>query len=629
METHTFAGDIIPTLRIFELVGDAKSYQAWLKEHHNLELTDPVLFNGYKFFLECALSKFFSDITTEEELPIPHGVLLACARSHAYYPLEKLPNSCERTIFLKEVLEYIKPISKAKSLSALEKSIRSFKTNVKNIFDEIFQKCYKLNPDNKIDLEGALKIPLIDNLFIHFTQAFNNGPAAYNGELLKDFWIPEDKLNSCFLGYKYTLQYMWYTVVGKKLFQESSLVNMHTADSWSEYKYLPAPEGLSEMELLIHGDRFKLEEQTSLDSYFHRIREEIVLPIEKEYNTSILSGGSLFIQHKKIPKSIFKKLLKPSKPDPYKSLETKDKIDIILYWYSAEVFEPGEMHNGVPAFMTNLAGTVALMQKDREREFEKIQVARFIHEVEQGKHRYSYSILIDTKAAADHYHSGWLIYYDCCGDYSGFAGREFRNAEGLIQKYVKTGKVNLQTLEVSKEDFTKYLANHIHKNEFLTEQVINERTKKLEELSKLQVAKTQNIFGDAKGIILELVTYYALSQYHGPNTKISWSLNKKNGEIDILVVTETVTKLIECKVNPNNCNLEKEYQKGKQKLTKVTDNKGKVEFAFASLPNPRAIKWLKENSIDYHYLFGNTDPSNIFKGIKISNLKRILDYSLK
>lgn len=579
------------------------------------------------FFLNVHFAVFFSGVSLEDSFDIKDDFLLNRAIGVATYPINNLPNTCERIIFLKNIYSQFKPVLHSKSIEEAESSIENFHKNVSQHFESFFEK-HMILSKKKMAIDEAIHILLIENLYIYFTQIKRNGPIAYDGALLNFFWIHDKKLNHCFNGYKYTLQYLWYKILGANFYENTSLKKLNLADSWKNYVYSKSDFNGSSIDLISSiTSEFDLEKQTSLDSYFYRIKEEIIKPIEKRKKMNITAVRYLFKYNKvRYSKKIFSDLLLNNEAiDPYDSLNFENKIDIALFWYPLEVFEPGQMHNGIPAFITALVGTVTLTDIYKEREFEKVFVCKFIHPYEDSKNDYSYGILIDAKASAGHYSSGWLLYYDCCGDYSGFSGSEHQKAEELIQKFIDSDKVELRELKIDKSLFRKYVASHISNNTQLTNEKIREIEEQLEYQSKQQKLKVDDVFGKAKAIILEQLTYYAFSKNLNTNC-IEWSTNKDDGETDIVIKGSNTVKIIECKVNPNNYDLSVEHQKVTNKLNKYSEPIKEYEFWFWEEPSPQNTKWLNENGIPYEFIRQTKNYPNILRGIDLNTIKYIMDY---
>lgn len=605
--------NIIASIRILQMLGNSEAFETWLKKHHNKTL-DPKIFQGYKFFLECAFSEFFDYLASEETLGIEEDFLFQRAAGETFF-IERLPNTCERVIFLKNIYLAYKPVAKSKNSSDLNDGMVYFQDHILAIFDTLIEKNCRLVPEPGLTLDRILQLILIENLYIHFSQINNNGPVAYHGSLMKQFWLDNNRLEIGLEGYKYTLQYVWLNVVGTKIFNSTSLKDIHTASSWRKYTYLEKKQDQQSEFDFLFGNSFDLSVQTSLDSYFYRIQEELIRPLEEEHQINILDmDRCIYFEKKEYSKNIFSDLL--SKDGlPEHELTIEENLDMFFYWYPIEVFQPGQMHNGIPAFITLLAGTVAL--RENEKEFEKVMVRKFIHTFGEGKNDYSYSILIDSQASAGHYYSGWLLYFDCCGDHSGFSGSEYKRAEEIIEKYKDV--IELKSLNIEKGTFRDYIAKYISSKEntiYEEEEVKGQ----LDDISKERLENT--LLGNARGLILELVAYYIHSQKLKVDS-IKWNTEKSQGEIDVIIECKDNVTIIECKVTPDNWNLNEEYQKAIEKLNKNKLPNKRFEFWFWREPGPANKKWLIENHINYTVLSNNCTNNEFLKGFDIGGLKHV------
>lgn len=617
---------IIPSLRIIEIAGNVKQYEQWLKDYHNRTI-DKQLLAGYKFFLECAFHEFYYGVSVENEFDIKDDFLFKCAMGKSSYPIDKLPNTCERTIFLKNIYKYFKPVLRAKSINGIENKLQLFYQEVGVLFENVFLEQFCISTEYGVNEDEAIRLILVENLYIYFTQINNNGPYAYMASLLRDFWISNEKKTYCFEGYKFILQYLWYNVLDKFPFEKAKLNTLHLADSWREYSYKKLPPDASIYDKMFNT-YFDLGKQNSLDSFFYQIKYNITDPFEEETGINITSVHKFFGRTKvNYSKNVFNKLLCTDELiDPYDKLDDDDKISIALYWYPLEVFEPGSMHNGITAFITSMAGTVSLSNSEGKREFEKVIVCKFIHPLTDKKNDYSYGVLLDSMAAAGHYYSGWLLYYDCCGDYSGFSGSEHKKAEKLIDKYVNNNQVELRELEVDKKVFRRYVAEHIYSSDELSNEKIIEVEERLLEQSKKQKIKVDDVIGKSKAVILELLMCYILSK-HGDVKSIKWSANKNEGEIDLLLEYSDKIKIIECKVNPNNYDLREENRKLVNKLKEYKLTNKEAEFWFWEKPSIKNVEWLQKNSVSYNYINQNEKIPDIINGVDLDIIKFIMKYN--
>lgn len=133
-------GDLIASIRILQMLGNYEAFEVWLKEQHN-KVLDAKLFQGYKFFVECAFSEFFDYLASEKILGIKDDLLFQRALGETFF-IERLPNTCERVVFLKNIYSAYKPIAKAKNSNDLKEGIIYFQVHVLSIFDTLIEKIF-------------------------------------------------------------------------------------------------------------------------------------------------------------------------------------------------------------------------------------------------------------------------------------------------------------------------------------------------------------------------------------------------------------------------------------------------------------------------------------------------------
>lgn len=156
----------------------------------------------------------------------------------------------------------------------------------------------------------------------------------------------------------------------------------------------------------------------------------------------------------------------------------------------------------------------------------KIRVLRFIHPHESNKLRqendYTYGVLINSYHHDNLYDKGWILFFNSCGDYSGFSGSEHKQAEDLIKHYSERDEIEIETVKIGLRELEK----------FLGERSIIYRDEK--ELG-VKVQKLEGRDKELKGILFELFCDYYISKTR-QNIEVIWSNAKdENNEVDILV----------------------------------------------------------------------------------------------
>jgi hypothetical protein len=290
------------------------------------------------------------------------------------------------------------------------------------------------------------------------------------------------------------------------------------------------------------------------------------------------------------------------------------------------------LHNGIAAFNTMLAGTVELYNP-KQSEFAKVVVARFTHPLKINKNKsgnnYSYGILIDTKSAANHYSSGWIIYQDACGDWSGFSGSEHKACEALIKKYKREGKITLRELTIPLEDFKEYTNKYIldHKQLSILEQ---------NKLIPIIIQKSRSYLFEL--FVYHLCNkYYKSKPYESKKYKIELNTDKNSaeGEKDVVVSNDDEIILIECKLTPQNYDMREMLQKLDTKLKVAKQLKKSAQFWFWSDLTVESNRILEEQtkSLGFDILapiaLSSPKGEPILKGVTLKQINEIMqDYKL-
>ena len=149
-----------------------------------------------------------------------------------------------------------------------------------------------------------------------------------------------------------------------------------------------------------------------------------MVPFEKSLGNASWTSPALTIA--KVDKSTLEGLLSKdgiSEPSYFSGKDRESKrrlLDYYFLWYPMEVLDAGhtEIFNGVPAFLSVVMGACRL--RDSFGGDSPIEVRVFKHPVRKFEKgfEYSYAVLIEVHGALSD-SSGWLVFNDCTGEYSG------------------------------------------------------------------------------------------------------------------------------------------------------------------------------------------------------------------
>ncbi len=570
-----------------------------------------------KNYLKNSLIRtFFHSIIYGSELPIDEDFIFSRARFTGI-ELSKIPNTCEKTIFLKNLNKYRRSIKNAKNWKELQESINKFQDDFISKFEKIFEDNIEVSPKIQIGKKEALKYATMFYIYIYLNDTSRFVPHGYFVGVLKD-GFEKNHRKKTFEGYKYALQFVWYQLLGEKRYNKTSLRYLHKSTDWSEEVEIFSGDGeikdFSEIEWdTSDEDKESPVERDDLDSYFSKVRDEIITPLGEKLEMNF--GFSKFFRIKReISKKAIENFLKYDKKI---QLNEKEKLDSKLLWYQIEFLDSSKSHifNGVPAFIQMLIGAA-----ETKRMFgidEKACVCKFIHpDKSVNGNDFSYGVLIEafgSTGISDY--SGWVLFYDCCGDYSGFSGSEHMMAEKIIDLYKKKGLIEIREMKIDKQKFKEYVADKI---------VSGKRREVLEELDKISNKRLEgNIANEAKGLVLELLSYYTLTNKDSYKN-VDWNIKKDGDELDITYEIDDEFILVECKTDPNTIDLNEHIEKLEKKVKNYVSSKSKRgEFWFWERPNQNRIKSLKNKKIKFIVFSELVEDNPAWKGKNKNKIKFI------
>lgn len=623
--------------KLFKMASNVKAFKLWLKETHNIDYSNDIL-KGHRFFLECAFTSIFHEFIGSESIALKQDRFLEMA-SGANTSIDKFPGKSDRALILKNLFRDYLELTTAESERSLIKSIEAINKKLVNSLINFYNENFVVQNREKISRKDLDKIILMDSLLIQFTQINNSGPYAHQGSLLHEYWISREKLAEAFEGYKYTMQFLYDTVLPKELYLSAELNNLHTADSWRTYVY---NEQESSGDALIDSlnQTFTVNIQTCFESYFYRVNDMLEKEIPSRFNIYHTGPERLLKAiKKKLPKAIISHLIDSNVNKFDVEMSLKEKLDHNLQWYPVDVSNVlgANEFNGVSAFNTLLIGTLAVTTDDF------VYVNKWKHPTDDPKRNdYSYAVLLNTSKTSQRSYAGWMLFFDCCNDFTGS-----RSDYLLIEKILKENKrkIKLTTTEITQEVFINYLKNYAPDKE----RIINNEILNLGAITK--VKENKELFSKyqlARGKLLELLCYHAVTNHHHYEsfTIKQWSRKLEGKEIDILLESKTQVRLIECKYDLGNFDLVKRIEDmddvvRKRILTKQNDPKGleivyhkidgALEFWFWLPPKEKDIEILKSKGIKYEVFGGGEQNKYYNNSIKYKDIKHIfeLNFDLK
>jgi len=591
---------------ILQKASDVDGFLNWLQHYHCISTTGKLL-AGYKFLLGSIFKGFLNEIYMKTALDLSADEALFRAQFKGV-PLSETPNTCEKTILLKRIWTHGKAISKAKSWPDVRETMRKMKMDL-DVFKQLIEKhCRTTVP---FDKEYVIQAIACDHIFTFLNDTSRDIPLAELTFPSIEHTATEKYLSDAFPGYVYGLQYLWYSVLGAEEFGQTSVKDLHLALDEEETKKHPRTKsqfeemlesaeklGFTELKKVDESDLDEEEKDfieaikrdrpprserwVALDRFYRPIQEEIVRPREAKLKVAL--GMSHLLVLEKYTKDLLKELLDSNRVTQPEYLTKKDKsskkklLSLALLWYDVNVLDTQSLlvFNGVPAFASALLGTVELAKAFYNSDPVKAIVFKHPAGME-NQFNYSFGVFIQshtTTGISDY--SGWLIFFDCATDHSGFGGSLLDFANTVIQIAQKRGPISLSVIVVEKELFEEYLREHSVSSVFDT--LIKETlagTKEIGSLTAIQI-EFDDFLAKAKGKLLEHVVYKWIkeSQKFGETACDVWI----NGEqIDCTSEIGNSLSFFECKLNTHQDTIDATINQINRKSRALSKNNQRIE----------------------------------------------------
>jgi hypothetical protein len=531
--------DIFATVFELQIILNVDGFRKWLAQHHQMK-DDFEVFEGYRFMLKTLIGTLIESINSNSSFNLKEDFVFHRAMRYADVKIDKLPITCEKAIFIKNLYEMAKPLWKSQTWDETERNGDIFSKSCLSIFDTIFEHYIEVSDEVQLDKRTVLYRLSCFYTMTHLTDTQRGTPNGYIASIFTTIEWPEDfddipeqdyfenlseedltYSKKVLFGYKYALQYIWFSLLEKEIY-EKTVSDMHQVKDWARPDFIEIDENghLTETK----------NKKDFLDGYYSIVNEHIVSPMMHDLKVHSIFLDLLKID-RMIPKETFSILLSRKPKNPI--ISEKEALNAKLFWYPAEVLEGKHVFNGVPAFIAILSGLVE--SRRMLKITQKVFVARFKHPEHPDGYNYSYGILIEAVSNFLSDYSGWLIFYDCATDYSGFGGYEQSVAETFFSFYKKQNIIEEIEVVIQKEIFLKYLEG----------KVITSHLKAVTKLEN-ELKNVGSKFAESKGLLLELLLHYILS--YGENERIEW--NYKNGDVQMDLFTKkgNMISFYECKV---------------------------------------------------------------------------------
>lgn len=491
--------DVIAITNALQLLTRPGIFRDWLATNTRIR-NDQQCFDGLKFVFNTLIKRLQHELTMNASLGLTDDFIFNRA-NFTGVAISKLPNSCEKTIVLKNIDKSAQRVLDSRDWPQLESSMHQFENEILTPFIQLKSLALTNKRFTLTDMYQAITYATMFEIYIFLNDTRRGAPHGYLRMKYDDGTTRY--LRKVFKGYKYVVQFLWFNLLGSD-FKNSALAQIHRALDWN-----------------------------SFDMYFDVIRAEVIEPLEHRIGT--LLGLVPLITIQQAAKSVLAPLILhiPSAP----TLSPQEKLEQFFLWYEVELIDASQdtLFNGIPAFVTALLGSIEM--KKRVKSSTNTEVIRLIHTEDSHRDYYSYAVLMEVGGLFSD-SSGWLLFFDCCYNTgSGRQGLEF--CERFISEFTKKGLINIREQRVSKKALLSLMKGYLIS-----------ATK--EEIFNMQnvTSRLQNIsdrFDTSRGLLLEFIAFYMYSYLvDNIDAKIAWNYSRLNNQIDVLVRLKNKIVFIEC-----------------------------------------------------------------------------------
>lgn len=443
---------LLSTLNILKIISETNNFRSWLMEYHHIT-NDERLYIGYQFFLDAVVCRFLEAFELDAAFDLKTDYTFDRAGFVGVY-LDDVPVTCDKAKVIKNIWEHYRTIRNCKAWNELYDCLSARNEVVFKIFDTIFSDYVVVENGKSKSHELWEKTQFYTLIFFNDTR--QGKPYTYPGTFLDSF-ITEHIFDKVFFGYAYTLQYLWFKLLGEEEFLKSPACDIHRVlelyDPNSEFdaEQLLFSDGLASLE----HEAYKRWE--ALDQFFSRINEDVIRAKVSSGPAGTLQLSEKFTSDLLTPLMNLSEVADPDYIANYNTFPSlAKKLDSFFFWHEMDVLDTNKVHifNGASAFISVLIGEV---EKYRiYKNSNPIWVVRIKHPVDKNKNDISYGILLQSGGQFTDT-SGWLLFLDCGTDYSGSGGHIHEQIELFINRYEARKSVFVKEISVSSEDFIQYL----------------------------------------------------------------------------------------------------------------------------------------------------------------------------
>jgi hypothetical protein len=169
--SSTSISRLLSVIEIFRIASNVDEFGKWYQKTYS-QSPDKCVLDGYKYFIEGCFHIFFDQLAEQAFAGLVNDLTLNRA-IYEWVSLEKLENTCEKVVLLKNIYSNVKPVKRSKSFYDLQLNLKQFDDNVIQPVGCLLHQNLYFQSNSGLAREEWMKISIITTLYLYFNQIAN------------------------------------------------------------------------------------------------------------------------------------------------------------------------------------------------------------------------------------------------------------------------------------------------------------------------------------------------------------------------------------------------------------------------------------------------------------------------
>lgn len=213
---------LFTSTNILKIASDSLNFREWLKNYHHIR-NDKELYQGYRFFIITSIKFMLYAISINTSSCLKSDFIFRRAEFTGV-PIEDIPNTCEQIVLMKNIWGLTEDIRYAKNWNEINNAINKLE-QVFTIVNKLYR-CAEVT-DNNFEKDYVLKIQTMYHTVVYFNDTKRGFPQALITPVIIVPMVKEEQFDNAYKGYVYTLQYLWFKLLGEVEYEKKCVKALH------------------------------------------------------------------------------------------------------------------------------------------------------------------------------------------------------------------------------------------------------------------------------------------------------------------------------------------------------------------------------------------------------------------